>query len=159
MSLTSATLARYGRWLANHGAAVRAVQWCVVAIYAVLVVVPAFLPLPGDGARALDNLTVFAQWAFWGLWWPFVILSMFAAGRTWCGVFCPEGTLTEAASRFGLHRSPPRWLRWAGWPFVAFAVTTVYGQLVSVYQYPKAVLLVLGGSTIAAIATGFVYGR
>lgn len=160
MSLTSATpLARYGRWLANHGAAVRSMQWSVVAIYAVLVIVPAFLPLPDDGARALDNLTVFAQWAFWGLWWPFVILSMFAAGRTWCGVFCPEGTLTEAASRFGLHRSPPRWLRWAGWPFVAFAVTTVYGQLVSVYQYPKAVLLVLGGSTIAAIATGFVYGR
>jgi len=159
VSLTSATLARYGRWLANHGAAVRAMQWFVVAIYAMLVVVPAFLPLPDDGARALDNLTVFAQWAFWGLWWPFVILSMFAAGRTWCGVFCPEGTLTEAASRFGLHRSPPRWLRWAGWPFVAFAVTTVYGQLVSVYQYPKAVLLVLGGSTIAAIATGFVYGR
>ena len=159
MSLTSATLARYGRWLANHGAAVRAMQWFVVAIYAMLVVVPAFLPLPDDGARALDNLTVFAQWAFWGLWWPFVILSMFAAGRTWCGVFCPEGTLTEAASRFGLHRSPPRWLRWGGWPFVAFAVTTVYGQLVSVYQYPKAVLLVLGGSTIAAIATGFVYGR
>ena len=160
MNITSgAPLARYGLWLASHGRAVRVVQWSVVAIYAVLVVVPAFLPLPADEAHALDNFTVFAQWAFWGLWWPFVILSMFAAGRTWCGVFCPEGTLAEAASRFGLHRSPPRWLRWAGWPFVAFAVTTVYGQLVSVYQYPKAVLLVLGGSTIAAIVTGFVYGR
>ena len=160
MSTTSgAPLARYGVWLASHGRAVRIVQWSVVAVYAVLVVVPAFLPLPADDAHALDNFTVFAQWAFWGLWWPFVILSMLAAGRTWCGVFCPEGTLTEAASRFGLHRSAPRWLRWAGWPFVAFAITTVYGQLVSVYQYPKAVLLVLGGSTIAATATGFVFGR
>ena len=138
---------------------VRSVQWVVVAIYAVLVIAPALLPLPPDDARALNSLTVFAQWAFWGVWWPFVILSMFAAGRTWCGVFCPEGTLTEAASRFGWHRAPPRWMRWSGWPFVTFALTTVYGQLVSVYQYPKAVLLVLGGSTLAAIVTGFVFGR
>ena len=158
-SAGASLLARYGAWLARHRGAVRAVQWSVVAIYALLVVVPAFLPLPPDDARALDNLTVFSQWAFWGVWWPFVILSMLAVGRTWCGVFCPEGTLTEAASRFGLHRAPPRWVRWGGWPFVAFAATTVYGQLVSVYQYPRAVLLVLGGSTVAAIATGLVFGR
>lgn len=152
-------LARYGQWLQRNGRVLRIVQWVVVAIYAVLVVVPAFLPLPNDDARALTSLTVFAQWAFWGIWWPFVILSMFVAGRTWCGVFCPEGTLTEAASRIGLGRAVPRWLKWAGWPFVAFALTTVFGQLVSVYQYPQAVLLVLGGSTVAAMAVGFVYGR
>lgn len=158
-SPASVRLAAYGDWLRDHGGAVRAVQWTVVAAYALLVVVPAFLPLPGDDARALTSFTVFAQWAFWGLWWPFVILSMLVAGRTWCGVFCPEGTLTEAASRIGLHRPVPHWMRWGGWPFVAFAMTTVFGQLVSVYQYAPAALLVLGGSTLAAIAVGLVYGR
>jgi polyferredoxin len=59
----------------------------------------------------------------------------------------------------GLGRPIPRWMRWDGWPFVAFALTTLYGQLVSVYQYPKAALLVLGGSTVAAIAVGLVYTR
>ena len=149
-------LAGYGEWLRRHGAIVRAVQWIVVAAYAFLLIVPAFLPLPADDAHALDSLTIFAQWAFWGVWWPFVILSMFVAGRTWCGIFCPEGTLTEAASRIGLGRATPHWLRWAGWPFVAFATTTIFGQLVSVYQYPKAALLVLGGSTLAAIGVGLV---
>ena len=158
-SVAAAWLARYGQWLQRNGRLLRILQWLVVGVYAVLVVVPAFLPLPDDDARALTNFTVFAQWAFWGAWWPFVILSMFVAGRTWCGVFCPEGTLTEAVSRVGLGRAVPRWLKWAGWPFVAFALTTVLGQLVSVYQYPQAVMLVLGGSTLAAMAVGFVYGR
>ena len=143
----------------THSRTVQAVQWCVVAAYAVLVVAPAFLPLPPEDAHGYDNLVVAAQWLFWGLWWPFVIASMFVLGRTWCGVFCPEGTLTEAASRHGLGRGVPRWMRWGGWPFVAFALTTVFGQLVSVYQYATATLLVLGGSTLAAIVVGFVYGK
>ncbi|MEO8345067.1 MAG: 4Fe-4S binding protein [Betaproteobacteria bacterium] len=148
-----------GEWLRAHGMAIRSLQWVVVAIYLVLLILPAALPLPPDDARALSNITVFAQWAFWGVWWPFVLLSMLVAGRTWCGIFCPEGTLTEAASKFGLALAVPRWLKWAGWPFVAFTATTIFGQLVSVYQYPKAALLVLGGSTLAAIAVGWVYGR
>jgi len=137
----------------------QAVQWCVVGAYVVLVAVPAFLPLPPESAHGYDNLVVAAQWLFWGLWWPLVIASMFVLGRTWCGVFCPEGTLTEAASRHGLGLRVPRWLRWGGWPFTAFALTTVFGQLVSVYQYATATLLVLGGSTLAAVAVGFVYGK
>jgi polyferredoxin len=143
----------------THARTLQAIQWSVVACYGVLVVVPAFLPLPGDDAHWRDSLVVTAQWLFWGIWWPLVILSMFVLGRTWCGVFCPEGTLTEAASRHGLGRGVPRWLRWGGWPFVAFALTTIFGQLVSVYQYATATLLVLGGSTVAAVAVGFIYGR
>jgi polyferredoxin len=153
------SLAALGEWMRTHRRALQGVQWCVVAAYAVLVVAPAFLPLPPGDAHGYDNLVVAAQWLFWGLWWPLVIASMLVLGRTWCGVFCPEGTLTEAASRHGLGRGVPRWMRWGGWPFVAFALTTVFGQLVSVYQYATATLLVLGGSTLAAIAVGFVYGK
>jgi polyferredoxin len=150
---------RAGEWLVRHQSAVRQLQWWVVGVYLMLVAVPAFLPLPDRSAHILSNLTLFAQFVFWGIWWPFVLLSMVLVGRTWCGLICPEGTLTEFASRYGQGRALPRWLTWGGWPFVAFACVTIYGQMVSVYQYPKPVLVVLGGSTVAAILVGLRYGR
>ena len=152
-------LARLGAALQAHRRSIVALQWLVVLVYAVLLVVPAFMPLPPEDAHLWDNLRLFAQFVFWGLWWPFVMVSMMALGRVWCGVFCPEGSLTELASRHGLGRPIPRWIRWSGWPFVAFVCTTVYGQLVSVYEYPQAALLVLGGSSVAAVGVGLVYGR
>ena len=45
-----------------------------------------------------------------------------------------------------MRPSTPLGMRWGGWPFVAFSLTTIYGQLVSVYQYPWAVAAVLGAS-------------
>ena len=152
-------LARIGQAMRRHQPVIMGVQWLVVVFYFSLLVYPAFMPVPPEDAHILDNLRLFAQFLFWGVWWPFVMLSTMLLGRVWCGVFCPEGALTELASRHGLGRAIPRWLRWSGWPLVAFVGTTVYGQLVSVYEYPQAALLVLGGSTVAAVAVGLVYGR
>lgn len=152
-------LARVGRFLRRHRQLVLTVQWAVVVVYTVLVVVPAFLPIPPESAHIWDNLRLFAQFCFWGVWWPGVMIATVTLGRVWCGLFCPEGALSEFASRFGRGKPVPRWLKWPGWPFVAFVLTTVYGQLVSVYEYPQAALLVLGGSTVAAVVVGLLYGR
>lgn len=152
-------LAAAGDWPRRHADTIRVVQWSMVGLYLVLLIVPAMLPLPDSRARMLDHVTVAAQFLFWGIWWPFVLVSVVLFGRVWCGLLCPEGTLTEWASRLGRQGRIPRWVRWPGWPFVAFAGTTVYGQMISVYQYPRATLLLLGGSTLAAMAVGYLYGR
>ncbi|MDQ5904883.1 MAG: hypothetical protein QG672_2477, partial [Pseudomonadota bacterium] len=148
-----------GLFLRRHRKLILSIQWLVVVFYAALVVIPAFLPLPPQGAHIWDNLRLFAQFIFWGVWWPGVMIATVTLGRVWCGVFCPEGSLTEWISQYGRGHPLPRWLKWSGWPFVAFVCTTVYGQLVSVYEYPQAALLVLGGSTVAAVAIGLLYGR
>lgn len=155
----SGRLLAFGLWLRNHQVVVRHLQWAVVGIYAVLLIVPVLMPLPGLASHIWNNVTVFAQFVFWGIWWPGVLVSMLLFGRLWCGLLCPEGALTEFASRHGRGRAIPRWVRWPGWPFVAFVLTTVYGQMTSVYQYPAPVLLVLGGSTVGAIIVGYLYGR
>jgi polyferredoxin len=157
--MPAGALARVGEAMARHRRAIIAIQWVVLIFYLTLVALPAFRELPPESAHLWNNLTRFAQFVFWGIWWPFVILSVMLFGRVWCGVFCPEGALSELASRHGLGRKIPHWMRWEGWPFLAFASTTVYGQLVSVYEYPKPVLLILGGSTVAAVGVGFIYGR
>ncbi|UDG83123.1 4Fe-4S binding protein [Candidatus Vallotia lariciata] len=158
-ALHTSRLTRAGHWMQRHYVIIRSVQWIVLFAYAILILIPPFMSLPGDTAHIWSNLTVFAQFVLWGIWWPFVLLSMVILGRVWCGVLCPEGTLSEFASNYGLGGSIPRWIRWRGWPFIAFVLTTIYGQMISVYQYPKAALLVLGGSTIAAVIIGLLYGR
>jgi polyferredoxin len=156
---TAGRIAAFGLFLQRHRKPILIMQWLIVGFYALLVIVPAFMPLPPQGAHLWDNLRLFAQFMFWGVWWPGVMLATLTLGRVWCGLFCPEGTLTEWVSHKGLGKPVPRWLKWSGWPFVAFVCTTVYGQLVSVYEYPQAALLVLGGSSVAAVAVGLIYGR
>src|SRR3990170_1190853 len=118
-------LARLGEWFKSHRSVILAAQWAMLLVYLVLVVVPVFLPLPQQGATILGNLTLFAQFAFWGIWWPFVMLSMMFVGRVWCGWLCPEGFLSEQASRIGLGRTPPRW---SGSTVVAVVVGLIWGK-------------------------------
>lgn len=152
------SVARLGYWFAAHQKIIRSIQWVIILIYASLIIIPAMLPLPNDSATLFHNLTLLAGFIFWGVWWPFVLISIVLFGRLWCGVLCPEGALSEIANRYGRQKSIPKWIRWNGWPFVAFGITTLYGQMTSIYQYPKPVLLILGGSTVAAIIIGFLYG-
>lgn len=151
--------ARAGDWLQRHQQTIRTTQWAVVTVYVVLLIVPALLPLPDNAAYLWTDITRFAQFVFWGIWWPFVILGTALVGRMWCGLLCPEGAISEYASSVGKGKATPRWMTWPGWPTIAFAGTTLYGQMVSVYQYPRPTLLILGGSTVAAAAVGYLYGR
>ena len=151
--------ARFGRALKRNQKAVTIIQWTVVALYLPLLITPLFLAAPGPEATPFSNLSLFCRFLFWGIGWPLIILSMMLFGRAWCGIFCPDGTVTEFISLHGRKRSIPRWIRWRGWPFTMLAATTLYGQLVGVYDFAPATLLLLGLPSLGALGTGFLYGN
>ena len=61
-------LTQLGHAMRRHAAVIRYLQWAVVLFYAVLLIIPAFMPLPAAEAGILSNLTLLAQFLFWGLW-------------------------------------------------------------------------------------------
>src|SRR5690349_17905022 len=99
-----------GNCLGRHQRFIRNLQWLIILVYAFLIIVPASLSLPDDTASLFHNLTVFAQFVFWGIWWPFVLLSIVLFGRLWCGTLCPEGALSEWANKHGRQKAIPRWM-------------------------------------------------
>lgn len=77
MITNASWLARIGDLLRQHARTIRLIQWLVVGFYLVLLLVPAMLTLPPSEARMLDNITVFAQFLFWG-----------CGGRSCCCRWC-----------------------------------------------------------------------
>jgi hypothetical protein len=57
----AAGLAALGEWMRLHARVLQGIQWGVVAAYGLLVVVPAFLPLPPDDAHWYNSMVVAAQ--------------------------------------------------------------------------------------------------
>ncbi len=122
-----------------------------------LILVPALLPNPAEDAGPFDSLTVFANLALWGIWFPLLLLSVLATGRSWCGILCPMGAASEYASKRGLRLAPPRWLTWPGTPVLSFIVVTVLGQTTGVRTHPEAAAEIFGGTMAAAIILGWLF--
>ncbi|SHI08055.1 4Fe-4S binding protein [Pollutimonas bauzanensis] len=154
-----ARLRRVGDTLQRGQTAIRIAQWLFVAIYLTLLLAPALAPLWPAHEQMLARVALMAEILFWGVWWPLVILSMMLVGQFWCGLLCPDGTLTEFASRRGLARKIPAWMRRGALPIVLFAMIVSYEHIAGSRHSHGGTLLVLGSMSLAALATGLLYGR
>lgn len=137
-------------------------RWIHAAMFFVflgVVIGPALLADPPSDATPFNNVTAFAGYILWGLWFPLVFLSVIFSGRSWCGLLCPMGAASEWANLAGPRLAIPRWLAWEGTPVASFVVTTVLGQTLGVRDHPGAAAEVFGGTMLAAIVIGFLFGR
>lgn len=136
--------------------------WVHMAMFVgflILLFLPVFLSEPSENATPLTHFTVTANYLIWGAWFPLVFLSVIFTGRSWCGLLCPMGAASEWANKKGLQRKIPAWVRWEGTPIVSFLIITLLGQTVGVRDHPEAIAEVFGGTMLAAILLGYVYGR
>lgn len=124
-----------------------------------LLFIPLFLPESLESATPWNDFTVFSNFVMWGLWFPLVFISVIVTGRSWCGLFCPMGAASEWGNKVGLKRKIPNWLRWEGTPIVSFLVITILGQTVGVRDHPEALAQLFGGTLLAAIIIGVLYGK
>ncbi len=148
-----------GFLLKKHQRIISIIQWCMVFFYFFLLLAPAISPFLGIAPSFSKNLHIFSVFIFWGFGWPLILLSTMLFGRIWCGLFCPDGTLTETISCYGKQQSIPRWIRWVGWPkltFLIFSFSVFFSD--AIYQYTSTSIL-LGFFTLFALLIGFLYGN
>lgn len=137
---------RLGHFLKTHGRLIACVQWAMALFYLALLVVPA---VTGDADHQR-----FSRLVLWGIGWPGIVLSMLLFGRFWCGLLCPDGTMTESVSYLGPNRSIPMWMRWKWLPCLILVAVTLYGQSFSVYADFMQTVVFLGVSTALALVCG-----
>jgi hypothetical protein len=150
---------RIERFASSHRSLLGWIHVSMFVGFMVMMIVPLFLPLPGDRATYFNNFTLFANFIIWGLWFPLVFVSVIFTGRSWCGVLCPLGASSEWANRVGLKRSVPRWVRWEGTPIVSFIIITVLAQTVGARDYAQGLAEVFGLTFVCAIVLGLLYGK
>ena len=117
----SLRLVAFGRWMQRNR------RWCSACSGSRClptcsrVAVPAFLPLPDT--RHMSGMThpLCPVRLCWGIWWPFVLVSMMLIGRRPVRCVVLRGFVTEQVSRF-TSRPVPRWISGVAgpsWPFWA----------------------------------------
>ena len=143
----------------QHRKQFSAVHAAMFLVFLAIIGVPLFLPDPPGNATPLTHYTTLANFLLWGLWFPLVFLSVIFTGRSWCGLLCPMGAASEKANQYGPHLQFPRWLTWEGTPVISFLIITILGQTVGVRDHPEAAAEVFGGTMLAAILIGWLYGN
>ncbi|CAH2602649.1 4Fe-4S binding protein [Rhodovastum atsumiense] len=150
---------RLERFLAHHHDKFLISQFIFLIVFVSIIFVPPFLGEPALEDTRYTHWGLFANYLLWSLWFPLVLISVVFTGRSWCGIFCPMGASSEWASRYGLHRPIPSWMRWEGTPHVSFLIITILGQTTGVREHPESVMLLFGGMFACAVLFGVLFAQ
>ncbi len=109
-------------------------------------------------AKILRN-TNLANLIVWSYWWPLLILSAIFLGRVWCSI-CPMELLTSLASKFGLKRKPPRFIR-SGWIITLFYIIILFVGIhtFAIHRVPWRMALYMLFLLSIALLSGFIFER
>ncbi|MCF6201053.1 MAG: 4Fe-4S binding protein [Hydrogenimonas sp.] len=104
-----------------------------------------------------DN--IFTTALFWGIFWPFFIVTTLPTlGRVFCGI-CPHGFLGKYITKIGLKRKMPKWLqnRYIGVMLLFIGWWGVYYVFPGVYRTPLGTAILFAVMTIVAFIIYYLY--
>ena len=135
------------------------VQVAMLAAFALLVWGGLGVADADDAVAGLVRYTNLANLLVWCCWFPLVIFGAVVLGRVWCAV-CPMELATTVASRIGLRRPVPAFLK-SGW-----AITILYGAAarvgvytLGVHRVPHRMAVYLVVLLALALAVGLVFEK
>ncbi|BBG65067.1 polyferredoxin [Hydrogenimonas sp.] len=104
-----------------------------------------------------DN--IFTTAIFWGIFWPFFIVTTLPIfGRIFCGI-CPHGFLGKYITGYGLKRSMPKWLknRFIGVMLLFLGWWGIYYAFPGIYRTPLGTAMLFGIMTVVAFLFYYLY--
>ncbi len=109
-------------------------------------------------AKVLRNTNA-ANLTVWSYWWPLIILSAIFLGRVWCTV-CPMELVTSIASRIGLKRKPPAFLR-SGWVMTGLYILILFVGIhtLAIHRVPFRMAIYMMILLGTAAASGLLFSR
>ncbi len=109
-------------------------------------------------ARMLRNTNA-ANLIVWSYWWPLIILSAIFLGRVWCTV-CPMELVTSLASKVGLKRTPPAFLR-SGWGITIFYIFILFVGIhtLAIHRVPFRMAIYMLVLFTMAVVFGLLFSR
>ncbi|NPA28604.1 MAG: 4Fe-4S binding protein [Epsilonproteobacteria bacterium] len=102
---------------------------------------------------------IFTTAVFWGIFWPFFIVTTLPIfGRIFCGI-CPHGFLGKYITRIGLKKKMPTWLqnRFIGIMLLFLGWWGVYYMFPGLYRTPLGTALLFTVMTLVAFVFYYLY--
>ena len=102
---------------------------------------------------------IFTTALFWGLFWPFFIVTTLPVfGRIFCGI-CPHGFLGKYITNIGLKKKMPKWMqnRFIGVMLLVIGWWAVYYMFPGVYRTPFGTAMLFTVMTLLAFILYFLY--
>jgi len=102
---------------------------------------------------------IFTTALFWGLFWPFFIVTTLPTfGRIFCGI-CPHGFLGKYITRIGLQKKMPKWMqnRFIGVMLLVVGWWAVYYMFPGLYRTPFGTAMLFTVMTLLAFVLYYLY--
>ena len=102
---------------------------------------------------------IFTTALFWGIFWPFFIVTTLPTfGRIFCGI-CPHGFLGKYITRYGLKKKMPKWMqnRFIGILLLFVGWWGIYYTFPGVYRTPLGTATLFAVMTVVAFVLYYLY--